>query len=90
MRLQQHSRWHSFSAALLAGSVAGTSNAFGIFSEVFKQRLGYSQADLSVVSSCGSTGLYTQVITGSLIERYGPQFVLVLGSFLIMANNKYI
>jgi MFS family permease len=88
--MRERSRWHSFSAALLAASVAGTSYAFGIFSEVFKQRLGYSQADLSIVSSCGSTGLYTQVVTGFLIEKYGPQFVLKLGAFLIFSNNLYI
>jgi hypothetical protein len=77
------SRWHIFSAVLLCASICGTSYAFGIFSEVFKDKLGFSQLELSIIGSCGSTGLYTGVFCGLGIERYGPRAVLLTGAALI-------
>lgn len=82
-------RWHAFAAVLLGASVAGTAYAFGIYSEIYKDKLGYSQLDLSIVSSFGSTGLYTGVLWGLFIEAYGPKAVLILGAFLVFSTNFY-
>lgn len=84
------SRWHTFACVLLAASCAGTSYAFGIFSQVLRSKLSLSQADLSIISSCGSSGLYTQVITGLIMERFGPHTVLYIGTCLIFAGNMWI
>lgn len=84
------SRWHIFSSILMAVSISGTSYAFGIFSEVFKDKLGFSQLELSVIGSCGSTGLYTGVFCGLGIERYGPRAVLFTGAALIFCGNMYM
>lgn len=83
-------RWHSFSAVLFACSVAGTSYAFGIFSEIFKDRLGFSQVDLSIIGSLGSTGLYTGVFCGLAIEVVGPKTVMLVGAALMATGNFYI
>ena len=61
------SRWHVFSASLLAVVISGTSYAFGIFSEVFKDKLGFSQLELSIIGSFGSTGLYTGLYSLNLV-----------------------
>lgn len=84
------SRWHVFSSILMAVSISGTSYAFGMFSEVFKDKLGFSQLELSVIGSCGSTGLYTGVFCGLGIERYGPRVVLFVGAWLIFSGNMYM
>ena len=62
-----------YPTVLMAASVAGTSYAFGIFSEIFKNRLGFSQVNLSLIGSFGSTGLYTGVFCGLAIEATGPK-----------------
>ena len=84
------SRFHVLSFVLLAASVVGTPYAFGIFSLIFRHNLGYNQLDLSIVSSCGSTGLYTGVICGLGIERYGPVRILQCGACLIFLGNIYV
>ena len=84
------SRWHSFAVVLLAASLAGTPYAFGIFSEIFKKELGYSQLDLSIIGSCGSSGLYTGVVWGLALERFGPSKVLLCGSLLVAFGNLYV
>lgn len=84
------SRFHSLSFVLLAACVVGTPYAFGIFSLIFRHELGYNQLDLSIVSSCGSTGLYTGVINGLAIERFGPAKVLKCGAVLIFVGNMYV
>lgn len=84
------SRFHVLSFVLLAASVVGTPYAFGIFSMIFRQNLDYSQLDLSIVSSCGSTGLYTGVLVGLAIERYGPVIVLRVGAMFIFLGNMYV
>lgn len=38
--------------------VSGTSYAFGIFSEILKDRLDFQQVDVALIGSFGSTGLY--------------------------------
>lgn len=83
-------RWHAFAAVLFACSVAGTSYAFGIFSEIFKDRLGFSQVDLSLIGSLGSTGLYTGVLCGLAIEATGPKTVMLVGALLMALGNLYI
>jgi hypothetical protein len=88
--VQLRSRFHVLSFVLLAACVVGTPYAFGIFSIIFRHELGYNQFDLSIVSSCGSTGLYTGVIVGLAIERYGPVKVLKCGALLIFLGNIYV
>jgi hypothetical protein len=119
------SRWQSFSAILLAVSIAGTPSfpllfdslsfclhpfsllslcsprllshlslgtpyAFGIFSEIFKKELQFRQLDLSVIASCGSTGLYTGVFSGMALEQIGPRNLLVIGGIAVLSGNLYI
>jgi hypothetical protein len=43
---------------IFAAMVSGTSYAFGIFSEILKDRLGFKQVDVALIGSFGSTGLY--------------------------------
>ena len=83
-------RWHAFSSVLFACSVAGTSYAFGIFSEIFKDRLGFSQVDLSIIGSLGSTGLYTGVFCGLGIQATGAKTIMLLGAALMAFGNFYI
>jgi hypothetical protein len=98
------SRWQSFSAVLLAVSIAGifsfsflrvtsptgTPYAFGIFSEIFKKELFFSQLDLSIIGSSGSTGLYTGVFCGIALEKIGPRNLLLCGGLFVFVGNFYI
>jgi hypothetical protein len=99
------SRWHSLAAVLLAASISGkcyshdnskittrtgTPYAFGIFSQIFKVELGFSQIDLAIVGSSGSTGLYTGVLCGLSVENYGPKWTLRMGALLVMVGNLFI
>lgn len=84
-------RWHALSAVLLSASTAGTTYAFGLFSEVLKKRLRFSQVQLSVVGSVGSTGLYTSVLCGLAMSYCGqPTAILCGGALLIFSGNMYL
>jgi hypothetical protein len=68
----------------------GTPYAFGIFSEIFKKELSFSQLDLSIIGSSGSTGLYTGVFCGMALEKIGPRNLLVCGGLFVLFGNFYI
>ena len=83
-------RWQSFAGVCLYVSMAGTTYAFGVYSELLRTNLGFSQGGLDVVASVGNTGLYLSIIGGLILERYGLQFVVYFGGLLIFVGFFYI
>ena len=83
-------RWQALAAVLFAASSAGTSYAFGLYSNVFKDDLGYSQFQLSIIGSAGATGLYMSVFCGLLLSYTGPAPVLLIGASFIFGGNIYM
>ena len=84
------SRWQSFAGVCLYVSMAGTTYAFGIYSDLLKTNLGFSQGGLDVIASVGNTGLYMSLLGGMLLDRYGLHFVIYLGGFFIFIGFLYI
>jgi MFS family permease len=84
------SRWQSYSCACLFVSVAGTTYAYGIYSTLLKENLGFSQHGLDIVASVGNTGLYLSLLAGLALERYGLQVVVCVGGLLIFLGFLYI
>lgn len=84
------SRWQSFAGVCLYVSVAGTTYAFGVYSNLLKSELGFTQGGLDIIASVGNTGLYMSLIGGILLDRYGLHFVVFLGGFLIFIGFLYI
>ena len=84
------SRWQSFAGVCLYVSMAGTTYAFGIYSDLLKTNLGFSQGGLDVIASVGNTGLYMSLLGGMLLDRYGLHFVIYLGGFFIFTGFLYI
>ena len=62
------SRWQSFCGICLYVSVAGTTYAFGVYSELLRSRLGYSEDALDFVASIGNNGYY--IHTKSVSVRF--------------------
>ena len=83
-------RWQSFAGVCLYVSMAGTTYAFGVYSELLRTNLGFSQGGLDVVASVGNTGLYLSIIGGLILEKYGLQFVVYFGGLLIFVGFFYI
>lgn len=50
------SRWQSFSGICLFISVAGTTYAFSVYSQLLRSRLGYSEDALDFIASIGNNG----------------------------------
>ena len=48
-----YSRWTALSAALIIASFAGTGYAIGLFTQMFKTRLGLDQSQVDRVASAG-------------------------------------
>jgi len=71
-------------------SVAGTTYAYGIYSTLLKENLGFSQHGLDIVASVGNTGLYLSLLAGLALERYGLQVVVCGGGLLIFLGFLYI
>ena len=84
------SRWQSFAGVCFYVSVAGTTYAFGIYSDLLKTNLGFSQGGLDVIASVGNTGLYMSLLGGILLDRYGLHFVVYLGGLLIFIGFLYM
>ena len=82
------SRWQSFTGILFYVSVVGTTYAFGVYSNLLKENLGFSQDDIDIVASVGNTGLYLSLIAGLILESYGLRVLICLGGFLIFAGEK--
>jgi MFS family permease len=84
------SRWQSFAGVCLYVSVAGTTYAFGVYSNLLKSELGFTQGGLDIIASVGNTGLYMSLLGGMLLDRYGLHFVVYLGGFFIFIGFLYI
>ena len=85
-----YSRWQSFSGVCFYVSVVGTTYAFGVYSDLLKNNLGFSQNGIDVIASVGNTGLYLSLLGGILLDRFGLHMVVYLGGFLIFAGFFYI
>ena len=83
-------RWQSFSVVCLFVSVVGTTYAYGVYSDLLKDNLGFSQHGLDIVASVGNTGLYLSLLAGLALERFGLQVVISGGGFLIFIGFLYI
>jgi hypothetical protein len=53
-------------------------------------KLGYTQAQLSIISGVGDTGLYAQVFGGFGIQHYGIRTIFILSALLIWGGNFYV
>jgi MFS family permease len=71
-------------------SIVGTTYAYGVYSELLKTNLGFSQNGLDIIASVGNTGLYLSLIAGLLLENFGLKFVVMGGGFLIFIGFLYI
>ena len=83
------SRWQSFTGILFYVSVVGTTYAFGVYSNLLKENLGFSQEDIDIVASVGNTGLYMSLFAGLILENFGLKILIWLGGFLIFSGEKY-
>lgn len=90
IQTQLFSRWQSFACVCLYVSVAGTTYAYGVYSSLLQEKLGFSQHGLDVVASVGNTGLYLSFVAGLALERFGLQFVVCGGGLLIFIGFLYI
>ena len=90
IRTLVYSRWQSFACVCLYVSVAGTTYAYGIYSSLLQEKLGFSQHGLDIVASVGNTGLYMSFVAGLALERFGLQVVVCGGGFLILLGFLYI
>ena len=84
------SRWQSFAGICFYVSVVGTTYAFGVYSNLLKSNLGFSQNGIDIIASVGNTGLYLSLLGGVLLDRFGLHFVVYLGGFLIFIGFFYI
>jgi MFS family permease len=84
------SRWQSFCGICLYVSVAGTTYAFAIYSQLLKNNLGYSQSALDMIASIGTTGLYLSLMAGFAIEKIGFRSVVFYGGLFIFVGFMYI
>ncbi len=84
------SRWQSFCSVCLYASVAGTTYAFAIYSQLLKNNLGYSQSSLDLIASIGTMGLYLSLLAGFAIEKFGFRAVVQFGGMLIFVGFMYI
>ena len=89
-RSVRFTRWQSFAGVCLYVSMAGTTYAFGVYSELLRTNLGFSQGGIDVVASVGNTGLYLSILGGLLLERFGLQFTVYFGGLLIFLGFGYI
>src|SRR4051794_37827382 len=78
-----YTRWQSLCAVCLYASVAGTTYAYAIYSELLSDKLGYSQSSLDIIASIGTTGLYLSLLAGFTIERIGFRSVVLSGCAFI-------
>ena len=84
------SRWQSFAGVCLYVSVVGTTYAFGVYSNLLKTNLGFTQNGLDIIASVGNTGLYLSLPAGILLDRFGLHVVVYLGGFLLFLGFSYI
>ena len=84
------SRWQSMASVCMYVSIVGTTYAYGVYSELLKTNLGFSQSGLDIIASVGNTGLYLSLIAGLLLEKFGLKFVVMGGGFLIFIGFLYI
>lgn len=84
------SRWQSMASVCMYVSIVGTTYAYGVYSELLKTNLGFSQNGLDIIASVGNTGLYLSLIAGLLLENFGLKFVVMGGGFLIFIGFLYI
>jgi hypothetical protein len=76
--------WFMVISSFLIMSTAGTSYAFGLYSNVLKSVLGYDQTTLNFVSFFKDVGTNVGVLSGFLGEVTPPWFVLSTGSVINM------
>jgi len=76
--------WFMVISSFLIMSTAGTSYAFGLYSNVLKSVLGYDQTTLNFVSFFKDVGTNVGVLSGFLAEVTPPWFVLSTGSVINM------
>jgi hypothetical protein len=56
------SRWQSFCGICLFVSVVGTTYAFGVYSQLLRSELGYTQDSLDFIASVGNNGYFLEYI----------------------------
>jgi hypothetical protein len=74
------SRWFVIAAGLWIQSVAGTSYAFGVYSQSLKEALGYNQQRLDTLAFFKAIGGNVGVISGLLYDVVPPWVVLIIGA----------
>ena len=79
-------RWVTITSNILLETTAGTSYAFGTYSNQLREDLGYSQDDLQTIASIGNVGLYLAVVAGIVYDRYGPKPCLAIGAILSLGG----
>ena len=74
------SAWVSLAAGAAGEVAAGTSYAFGLYSEALKARLGLTQRSVQLVVTFGQFGNVSGVVGGLLYDRFGPKVTAGVGS----------
>jgi len=67
-------------------SSAGSSYAFGVYSDQLKNITGFSQDEIQTVASIGNVGLYFAVIAGVVFDKKGP-FITILVGFILSVGG---
>lgn len=80
------SRWVSQTVNIGLEAAAGTSYAFGTYSEDLRNKTAISQSELQQIKSWGDIGLYFAVIAGIIFDNYGPRPTLMLGIVLSLSG----
>lgn len=79
-------RWVTVTSNILLETTAGTSYAFGTYSNQLRTDLGYTQEEIQTVASIGNIGLYFAVVAGIVYDRYGPKPCIVIGAVLSLGG----
>ena len=72
-------KWKALASAFLMEATAGTSYAFGLYSEELKKHLGFTQSQIEFVGTAGNIGLWTAVEGGVLYDSNGPFTTILVG-----------
>eukprot|EP00732_Lithocolla_globosa_P001275 Lithocolla_globosa_v1_NODE_607_length_3612_cov_5.506888.p1 type:complete len:520 gc:universal NODE_607_length_3612_cov_5.506888:1832-3391(+) len=88
MLRQQHRVTLSIVTGLLVMTVSGGVYLFSTYSNSLRDVLGYSQAEISIISSVGQSVYYVAgAVWGPVVDRYPPNFTVIFST--ICATSGY-
>eukprot|EP01100_Stratorugosa_tubuloviscum_P008141 TRINITY_DN3391_c0_g1_i1.p1 TRINITY_DN3391_c0_g1~~TRINITY_DN3391_c0_g1_i1.p1 ORF type:complete len:116 (+),score=40.62 TRINITY_DN3391_c0_g1_i1:150-497(+) len=64
--------WIILVACCLLASSAGTGYAFGLTSQTYKNKFGFSQKEVDIIGSFGNLGLFLSITAGLFYDKFGP------------------